>query len=100
MANKNTLRRRRLNPAHTGESAMISQNLERNMELVVVGGKTVYRPIDADLASWPKQHKWSNGHRRGAEKRGQKAEPASTPRNIVPALLVRAESENERLLAA
>ena len=54
MANKNTLQRRRLNPAQPGPTGVISQNRDRNMELVIVGGKTVYRPIDPTQDAWPK----------------------------------------------
>jgi hypothetical protein len=53
MASKNTWRRRRLNRATTGSCTTISQNLLRNMELVILCGRTVYRPIDAGQPSFP-----------------------------------------------
>jgi hypothetical protein len=56
MANKNTLRRRRLNGVQVGQGAVPSQNWERNMELVRVNGRTVYRPIDPAAPSFPKRN--------------------------------------------
>lgn len=64
MANKNTIIKRRVNEkeAKTKGKNVVSQNVKRNMEMVITGGNTVHRAINSSLPSKPYKRTFKKNH--------------------------------------